>query len=167
FVFRCYDEPLPGTIELSARAPGAARFGERELPHGTGGGIHRGSALFLLLERHGGTLPEGDGTSAAPLRAPASPEGSSLEERIGEYFRDLQRRTPKSARVDLASPELSPSFERFASSLHRARQRPEEPQVPRSAVLGSLIEAAADFVTPGDLQRSRSLAFCGKLKTKE
>ncbi|MCU0584325.1 MAG: hypothetical protein MUE57_10880, partial [Syntrophales bacterium] len=154
------DEPLPGTIELSARAPGAARFGERELPLGAGGGIHRGSALFRLLDRHGGTLPEGDGTSAAPA-------GSSLEERIGEYFRDLQRRTPKAARVDLASPELSPSFERFASSLHRARQRPEEPQVPRSAVLGSLIDAAADFVTPGDLQRSRSLAFCGKLKTKE
>ena len=167
FVFRCYDEPLPGTIELSARAPGAARSGEREFPLGAGGGIHRGSALFLLLERHGGKFPEGDGTSAAPLRAPASPEGSNLEERIGEYFRDLQRRTPKSARVDLASPELSPSFERFASSLHRARQRPEEPHVPRSAVLGSLIEAAADFVTPGDLQRSRSLAFCGKLKTKE
>jgi hypothetical protein len=34
-------------------------------------------------------------------------------------------------------------------------------------VLDGLMDVAADFVTPGDLQRSKSLAFCGKLKTKE
>ena len=39
--------------------------------------------------------------------------------------------------------------------------------MPRAAVLGDLFDVAADFVTPGDLQRSKSLAFCGKLKTKE
>ena len=40
-------------------------------------------------------------------------------------------------------------------------------EVPPAKALGGLVDAAADFVTPGDLQRSRSLAFCGKLKTKE
>ncbi len=167
FVFRCYEETLPGAIGLSVRAPGALRCGEREVPVGDGRGIHRGSALFRLLERHGVTLPASDGSFAAPLQTPRAPGGSTLEERIADYFRDLQRRRPKAARVDLASPELSPSFARFAESLHRARHRPGAPGAPPTAVLGGLVDAAADFVTPGDLQRSRSLAFCGKLKTKE
>lgn len=167
FVFRCYEETLPGAIGLSVRVPGALRYGEREVPVGDGRGIHRGSALFRLLERHGGTLPASSGAFAAPPRAPRAPEGSNLEERIADYFRDLERRKSKAARVDLASPELSPSFARFVVSLHRARNRPEAPGVPPAKALGGLVDEAADFVTPGDLQRSRSLAFCGKLKTKE
>ncbi len=164
FVFRCYGESLPGAIDLSARAPGTLRFGEREVPIGAGAGIHRGSALFHLLERHGGQLRDG---GAPPLLAPLPPGGPGVEERIEAYFRDLQHRKPRAARVDLASPELAPSFERLARSLHRARHRPEESDVSQTAALGGLFDVAADFVTPGDLQRSRSLAYCGKLKTKE
>jgi len=167
FVFRCYEETLPGAIGLSVRAPGALRCGAREVPVGDGRGIRRGSALFRLLERHGGSLPATDRAFGSPLQAPRAPEGSTLEERIADYFRDLQRRRPKAARVDLASPELSPAFARFAASLHRARHRPEAPEEPTAAALEGLVDAAADFVTPGDLQRSRSLAFCGKLKIKE
>ena len=164
FVFRCYGESLPGALDLSARAPGTLRFGEREVPIGAGAGIHRGSALFHLLERHGGQLRDG---GAPPLLAPLPPGGPGVEERIEAYFRDLQHRKPRAARVDLASPELAPSFERLARSLHRARHRPEESDVSQTAALGGLFDVAADFVTPGDLQRSRSLAYCGKLKTKE
>jgi len=70
FVFRCYGESLPGAIALSARAPVAVRFGDREVPVGPGGGIRRGSALFVFLERHGGRLPAG---GAGPLRLPGVP----------------------------------------------------------------------------------------------
>ncbi len=165
FVFRCYGEALPGAIILSVRAPRALRSGEKGPP--AGGGIHPGSALFRLLERHGG-VPSGDGdTPAAPLRAPAPAESFAVERRIEEYVRDLQRRKPKAARIDLASPELAPSFERFAASLHRVKHPPGTAALPPAEALGGLVEAAADFVTPGDLQRSRSLAFCGKLKMKE
>ncbi|HEX9157819.1 MAG TPA: hypothetical protein VF827_07340 [Syntrophales bacterium] len=167
FVVRCYREALPGSVDLPVRAPGALRFGERGVPIGKNGGIHRGSALALLLERHGRELLEGSVGPAGPLRAGKPLDLSAVEEAIKDYFHDLQTQAPKAARIDLTSPDLQPSFERFASSLHRTRHRQESPETSRAAVLGDLFDAAADFVTPGDLQRSKSLAFCGKLKTKE
>ena len=164
FVFRCYDESLPGAIALSARVPVALRVGDREVPVGPGGGIRHGSALFVFLERYGGRLPAG---GAGPLRIPP-PEGIfAVEERIEAYFRDVQDRRAGAARIDLGSPELLPSFERFAAGLHAARRRTENLEAARAGAMEGLCEAAADFVTPGDLQRSRSLAFCGKLKAKE
>ena len=63
--------------------------------------------------------------------------------------------------------ELLPSFERFAASLYRARRRPGKTLQTRTAVLGEPFDVAVDFVTPGDLEKSRCLAFCGKLKNKE
>ena len=167
FVFRCYHEALPGSVNLLARAPGVLRFGEREVPIRKNAGIHRGSALALLLEKHDRELPEGSIGPAGPLRAARPLDVSAVEEAIEAYFRDLQKQAPKAARVDLASPDLQPSFERFAASLHRARRRQGKPEIPRAVVLDGLVDVAADFVTPGDLQRSKSLAFCGKLKTKE
>jgi hypothetical protein len=167
FVVRCYREALPGSVDLPVRAPGSLRFGERGVPIGKNGGIHRGSALALLLERHGRELPEGSIRPAGLLRAEKSLDLSAVEEAIENYFEDLQRKAPKAARIDLTSPDLLPSFERFASSLHRSRHRQESPETSRANLLGDLFDAAADFVTPGDLQRSKSLAFCGKLKTKE
>ena len=167
FVVRCYREALPGSVDLPVRAPGALRFGERGVPIGKNGGIHRGSALALLLERHGRELPEGSVGPAGLLRAEKPLDLSAVEEAIEDYFEDLQRQAPKAARIDLTSPDLLPSFERFASSLHRTRRRQETPETSRANLLGDLFDVAADFVTPGDLQRSKSLAFCGKLKTKE
>jgi hypothetical protein len=167
FVVRCYREALPGSVDLPVRAPGALRFGERGVPIGKNGGIHRGSALALLLERHGRELPEGSVGPAGLLRAERPLDLSAVEEAIEDYFHDLQTQAPKAARIDLTSPDLLPSFERFAAGLYRARRRPESPETSRAAVLGDLFDVAADFVTPGDVQRSKSLAFCGKLKTKE
>lgn len=167
FVLRCYREALPGSVDLPVRAPGALRFGERGVPIGKNGGIHRGSALALLLERHGRELPEG-GVGMAERSPAARPlDLAAVEEAIDAYFKDLQRQAPKAARIDLTSPDLLPSFERFASSLHGTRHGQEKNEMPRAVVLGDLFDMAADFVTPGDLQRSKSLAFCGKLKTKE
>jgi len=167
FVFRCYHEALPGAVNLLVRAPGALRFGEREVPIGKNGGFHRGSALARLLEKSGGERSGGMVDLAGPLRAARPLDVSAVEEAIEAYFHDLQKQAPRAARVDLTSPELQPSFERFAASLHRARRRPEKTAQPRAALLGELFDVAADFVTPGDLQKSRSLAFCGRLKTKE
>ena len=167
FVFRCYREALPGAVNLLARSPGSLRFGEREVPIGKSGGIHRGSALALLLEKHGSQLSAGSVNLAGPLQVARPLDVSAVGEAIEAYFEDLQKQAPKAARIDLTSPELLPSFERFAASLHRTRRRQEKNEMPRAALLGDLFDAAADFVTPGDLQRSKSLAFCGKLKTKE
>ena len=167
FVVRCYREALPGSVDLPVRAPGALRFGERGVPIGKGGGIHRGSALALLLEKHGSQLSEGSLGQARPLRAAGPLDVSAVEEGIEAYFHDLQNQAPRAARIDLMSPELLPCFERFATSLYRARRRPEKNLQTRTAMLGELFDVAADFVTPGDLQKSRRLAFCGKLKTKE
>ena len=167
FVVRCYREALSGAVDLPVRTPGALRFGEREVPIGKSGGIHRGSALALLLEKHGSQLSAGSVNLEGPLRATGPLDVSAVEEAIEAYFEDLQKQAPKAARIDLTLPDLLPSFERFAASLHRTRRRLEKNELPRAAVLGDLFEVAADFVTPGDLQRSKSLAFCGKLKTKE
>lgn len=167
FVVRCYREALPGSVDLPVRTPGTLRFGERGVPIGKNGGIHRGSALARFLEKSGGELSEGTVDFAGPLRAARPLDVSAVEEAIEAYFHDLQKQAPRAARIDLASPELLPSFERFASSLYRTRRRQEKNEMPRAAVLDGLVDVAADFVTPGDLQRSKSLAFCGKLKNKE
>jgi len=164
FVFRCYSESLPGAVALSARAPAAPRAGARGVPIGPGGGIRRGSALSILLERHGGRMPDG---GAKALQVPQPAGVSAVEERIEAYFRDVQIRKAAPARIDLLSPELLPSFERFASSLHGVRRRAGSLEAARAGAMEGLFEAAADFVTPGDLQRSRSLAFCGRLRAKE
>ncbi len=167
FVFRCYHEALPGSLDVLERASGVLSPGGRAVPIGKKQGIHRGSALARLLEKSGGELSEGTVDAAGPLRAAGPLDVSAVEEAIEAYFDDLQKGTARAARVDLMSPELQPSFERFAAGLYRARRRPEKTTQPRAAVLGELFDVAADFVTPGDLQRSRGLAFCGKLKTRE
>jgi len=167
FVFRCYREALPGTLDVLERSTGVLAFGERAVPVGKTRGIHRGSALARLLEKSGGDLLEGTIDLTVPLRAAGPLDVSAVEEAIEAYFHDLQSQAPRAARIDLMSPELLPSFERFAASLYRARRRPEKTLQTRAAVLYELFDVAADFVTPGDLQKSRCLAFCGKLKTKE
>ena len=166
FVFRCYREALPDSIDVLVRAPGVLRLGERRVPIGKNGGIHRGSALSLLLEMHGGEFSEGDIDLAGPPRAAEPVDVLRVEELIEAYFHDLQKQAPKAARIDLTSPDLLPSFERFAASLYRTRRRQEKRELSRAAVLGDLFDVAADFVTPGDLQRSKSLAFIGKIDKK-
>ncbi len=166
FIFRCYGEALPGLIDVLVRSPGVFRFGERGVPIGKNGGIHRGSALSLLLEKHGGELSEGHVDLAGVLRTTETVDVAAVEQRIETYFNDLQKQAPKTARIDLTSPDLQPSFERFAASLCLARRRLEKTELPRAAVLGDLFDVAADLVTPGDLQRSKSLAFIGKLDMK-
>ena len=166
FVFRCYHETLPDSIDVLARAPGVLRFGERAVPIRKNGGIHRGSALSLLLEKHGRELSEGHEDLAGELRSAETVDVTAVEQLIETYFHDLQKQAPKKARIDLASPDLQPSFERFAASLCLALRRPEIERLSRAAALGDLFDVAADFVTPGDLQRSKSLAFVGKLDKK-
>ncbi len=166
FVFRCYDEALPGLIDVPVRSPGVLRFGERGVPIGKNGGIHRGSALSLLLEKRGGELSEVHVDLAGALRTAGTVDIAAVEQLIEIYFNDLQKQTPKTARIDLTSPDLQPSFEGFAASLCLARRRPGKEELQRVAVLGDLFDVAADFVTPGDLQRSKSLAFLGKLDKK-
>jgi len=166
FVFRCYDEALPGLIDVLVRSPGVLRFGEREIPIGKKRGIHHGSALSLLLEKHGGELSEGYVDLEGVLRTTGTVDVAAVERLIEVYFNDLQKQAPKTARIDLTSPDLQPSFERFAASLWLARRRPRKKELTRTAILGELFEVAADFVTPGDLQRSKSLAFVGKLDKK-
>lgn len=166
FVFRCYREALPDAIDVLVRASGVLRLGERGVPIGKNGGIHRGSALSLLLEMHGGDLSEGVIDLAGPPRAAEPVDVLRVEELIEAYFHDLQKQAPKAARIDLTSPDLLPSFERFAASLYRTRCRQEKRELSRAAVLGDLFDVAADFVTPGDLQRSKSLAFIGKIDKK-
>ncbi len=166
FVFRCYCETLPDSMDVLARAPGVLRFGERGVPIGKNGGIHRGSALALLLEKHDGLLSKGHIDLEWPLQAAGPADVPRVEERIEAYFHDLQNQSPKTARIDLSSPDLQPSFERFAASLCLARKRPKNKELTRAAMLGDLLDVAADFVTPGDLQRSKSLAFVGKLDKK-
>ena len=133
FVFRCYREALPGAVNLLVRLPGALRFGEREVPIGKNGGIHRGCALALLLEKHGSQLSAGSVNLAGPLQVARPLDVSAVEEAIEAYFEDLQKQAPKAARIDLTSPELLPSFERFAASLYRTRRRQESPEASRAA----------------------------------
>lgn len=162
FVYRCYREALPGALDVLERVAKA-----REAAVGTMRGIRRGSALALLIggqteraAQEGIGLPE-----TARGLSPIDP--AEVDEAIRDYFSDLQTRAPRAARIDLASPELRPSFERFSAALALASRWTGSEAPSRSEAMTALVDAAADFVTPGDLQRSRSLAWCGKMKTKE
>jgi hypothetical protein len=161
FVYRCYGEGLPGSLDVLARVAKA-----REALIGTMRGIRRGSALALYVERQGEEAAQGIIDLSRSLRIPRPPDLAGVDEAIRDYFSDLRTGAPRAARVDLASPELNPSFERFSAALGMARGRTGKEAPSRSESMTALFDAAADFVTPGDLQRSRSLAFIGKLDRK-
>ena len=162
FVYRCYGEGLPGSLDILERAAKA-----REAVIGTMRGIRRGSALALYIEGQGEEDAQGIIDLSRSMRIPRPLDLSGVDEAIRDYFNDLQTRAPRAARVELASPELNPSFERFSAALGMARGWTGREAPSRSEAMAALVDAAADFVTPGDLQRSRSLAWIGKLKTKE
>lgn len=162
FVYRCYREALPGSLDVLERVAKA-----REAAIGTMRGIRRGSALARYIERRREEAAEGFIDLPRSSRGSGPADRSGVDGAIRDYFDDLQTRAPRAARIDLASPELRPSFERFSAALGMARGRTGWEAPSRSGAMTALVDAAADFVTPGDLQRSRSLAWIGKLKTKE
>ncbi len=165
FVYRCYREALPGSLDVMGQAVRTPASGGRAAV-GKRRGIRRGSALALFIEKHGGTGAEGiiDLPRSPHISRPV--DLSRVDGAIRDYFGDLQTQAPHAARIDLASPEMKPSFDRFTGALAMARQRMDKGVLPRAEAQGLLFDSAADFVTPGDLQRSRSLAFIGKLDRK-
>jgi hypothetical protein len=162
FVCRCYREGLPGSLDVPERVPKT-----RAAAAGKMRGIRRGSALAAFIDSRGGAPAEGVIDLPAPAGIFRPADASAVDEAIRDYLDDVQKRPPRAARIDLESPGLEPSFGRFSGAFYRARIRPGKGPLPRTAAMDALFEAAADFVTPGDLHRSRSLAFCGKLKKKE
>ena len=127
FVVRCYREALPGSVDLPVRAPGALRFGERGVPIGKNGGIHRGSALALLLERHGRRASRGErrsgGAVARRETARSLRRGRSDRGLFRGPAEDRRRRRPGStSRRRICCRPLSD----LRQDSYRARRRPEK-----------------------------------------
>ena len=173
FVFRAYDEADPDprdvfTLEIvpltrnerfastpRSRAPGQPAVA------GRGRGIHRGSILAHVPSAPARRPPARRPSSASgPRLRPASDE--EMRKLFEAHVRERRGATAASGAMRIDS-ELQRAVERFAM----AWAGPEvEGAAPRRAPMENLFAVASDFVTPGDLLRTKSLRTRGPLELR-
>lgn len=192
FVYRSYDEALPGiddpfSLRISELLPavvlGTPGQGESTLraiaPQALPGqGIHSQSLLAFMSASSSGVWVQ----RPPQAREPVSPERASeaqsqLEEAIevylgearGEPAQAMQRALGREAEVTVE--ELRAAIERFGISLYRTSHPEADREIAQVRAFGGrspadryLLQAAADFVTPGDLFKSQSLFLVGEVE---
>jgi hypothetical protein len=157
-VFRCFDEPHPGSIRIAEpeRAFAAAAPARLALDSKVGHGIEEGSVLHLLSTK-GVTAPQ------APRLAIRANAELTLEQLVRQYLRETTLNVGEGElQID---PMLEASIVVFAAADQRARgggATSLRAATPESAV-DSFMTTARDFVTPGDLLTSPSLASLGQI----
>lgn len=179
FVFRCYDEadgpskPVPRPILLSAEYPGASRRPRAATESLGSGEPGEGENLLEWALAGGGASEDIFESTQVPADdaafAPAIPF-EDLERLASAY---LEEGSAEAESVQEAIPanddELLRSIERFARAWSESSQPGDgaeslredsgrDGSSARDSYLRALAYAAADFVTPGDLLRSHSLA---------
>ncbi len=184
FVFRCYDEALPErddpyTLEIISQAANRSRrrfsglrqrlgmaaiAGAEPLPT-----VHPESLLPRLESRLASLRP------TAPASSALATEGrqSELEQFINLYAAQREGRTLAAAAAQPAPAvgmeELEATAAQFARNLAEVLPEADIDGRPVARVLRGASPAArvqvviADFVTPGDLDRSPSLTTLGKI----
>jgi hypothetical protein len=187
FVFRCYDEALPDAEDVYTLAINglarpfiaarASRTAGAALP-GKGRGIHPESLLAWSASPASLHWAAGAPTRAAARRRPV--DDRELERQIQNYLESARRRAAVAARPrpgeSVSDEDLRASVNRFAIAHYQAHARTAtragrartkaDVSVATAAVtpIQHLSQVAADFVTPGDLLQSDSLATLGRIQ---
>lgn len=184
FVFRAYDEALPApndpySLWISALAFSAAppaRMAPPDAPFPApppprGQGIHPQSLLALLSASSADTWLAAPPAKGLPTRE-ADPD--ALESAIEAYLSEIQAPPGEPPALTKAPAptleDLRGAADHFAMQLH-AVTHPDEPpsraqNAPSAALRETLLRAAADFITPGDLYKTQSLFLLGKIETQ-
>lgn len=189
FVYRVYDEALPDVTDLyslwinrvTAPSTGLARAvspdlaGMRPLTPVRGQGVHPQS-LLALVDANAGSDWSGPARSEPLLAAREATEEDvdRLEDLVETYLEEVQadpHALPRMAAPSAPSLEdLQAATQRFAASLYTAahseddRMRSVSPPAAAAMAGTYLIQAAADFVTPGDLYKTQSLYELGRVE---
>lgn len=176
FVYRCYVEAGAGDqdpYDLAIAGVAAPRGARGVRAPRAGRRVEPGSAIDQLRRTRGGGT-----TRALAAPRPRAPVRGSLTTLGERYLREASRRGSARGRRSLAArggplplAEVEPELVRFGAALARARSpRPRAAPSrrapapgPRARAVSALSRAVADFVTPGDLLKSTSLATLGRL----
>jgi hypothetical protein len=177
FVFRAYDEALPAPnspYRLSIASLSLSGGPERSFtapPPPRGQGIHPLSLLALLSASSVNTWLAAPPARDLPTRE-ADP--GALDSAIEAYLSEVQAppgELPALTKAPAPTLEdLRGAADHFATQLHAAAHPGEPPsraqETPPAALRETLLRAAADFVTPGDLYKTQSLFLLGKIETQ-
>lgn len=181
FVYRCYDEAKPGdidpyTIKITPPWSEAARprllgWRRREQKGELVSHVHPESLLGRLLAQPDGlnkTLQSKRIFATAPKSLPSDDDLDRLieiylDEQSGRHLKTAA--PPLALGPDISEDDLLASVASFADSLHEATDRGLKFGLAAASPdpAHTLQEVAADFVTPGDLFRSKSLTTIGTL----
>ncbi|MDX9953704.1 MAG: hypothetical protein RBT75_06400 [Anaerolineae bacterium] len=185
FVFRSYDEALPApndpyslwisslvySAAPSTRMPPPDARAFSTPPPSRGQGIHPQSLLALLSTSSADTW-----LGPPPAKSPPSREADpgALESAIETYLSEVQA-PPGEHFAPGKGPaptleDLREATDHFAAQLYAAAHPGEPPSraqdAPPAVLRETLLRAAADFVTPGDLYKTQSLFLLGKIETQ-
>lgn len=173
FVYRCYDEAEPESVDVYS-----LRIGEMSVqppPDGSGVAFALGTVVAAPRQRGRGVHPRSvlawalarRRTAAVPfdVSAPADVSREELEGLIQTYFDEVQQPPAVSSFDAGGDDELARSTERLALAWEDATAGAARAAVSFSASgpLEHLFRTAADFVTPGDLFHTQSLATIGQV----
>jgi hypothetical protein len=172
FVYRCYGaaDPAPHDvyeIEIDTSPGSAVVASVLGLPPPHGRGIHPDSVLAAIL-RAQPLMP-----SAELVPRTSTERAEDVGAAAREYLDAVQSHTETPPADLIVDGPLVRSARRFALALARAQRRPlaehlEEaaPSAVQAAALRNLAQTVADFVTPGDLDRTQSLKDVGDVQSK-
>jgi len=188
FVYRCYDEAVPGkddpyTLDIQEFQTADARprlLGRRRRNQSTAEAptIPLESLLGILQAEHGSLTAAIDSPKVLMAAPSAVVSDEELDSLIGAYLAESSGDLPKATtRMLEAGPEvtmddLRRSVAGFAAALHETTNGGAKlgagvfgtlPVQSAATPAKTLEDFSADFVTPGDLFRSRSLTTIGKL----
>jgi hypothetical protein len=178
FVYRAYDEALPGIDDpysLRIRAFVRALTEGPVMAAPRGQGVHPQSLLaFLSSESSSIWLEETAEQASSRARGLAEVDESQIETLVATYLNEVRAEPDMAARSlseGASIEELAASTRQFAAALHEATQRETSRDIESTDALGGrtainvhLFQTAADFVTPADLYRTQSLFRVGRLE---
>jgi hypothetical protein len=188
FVYRAFDEAMPEVTDIyslwinrvTAPAGGMARavspdqLGAPQLVPVRGQGIHPQS-LLALVNANAGSDWMGPARTEPLLaaREVADEDVEQLEALVETYLKEVQvdpsEVTPRAA-PEPSLVDLQEATQQFAANLYTAahpeddRMRTVSPPAAAAMAANYLIQAAADFVTPGDLYKTQSLYELGRIE---
>jgi hypothetical protein len=172
FVYRTYEEALPAEEDAYHLHIDGTLFGFTRSVGVQGAGIHPQSLLAYMAQQTSPIAPQGFDAVDLSSVMPATTDQTEIEHMLTQY---LDEAAPGVATTRLTRPQMQAlqasalGFGRALSS-HPASQaaRPFMPAfsataaVPAGQALQGLLDTAAQFVTPGDLLKTRSLITVGE-----
>ena len=164
FVYRAYDEALPGNDDVYSIHVSTVRALGRDLgsmPKGQG--VHPESVLAWAASPASRSWAEGNGPTRSMRPSPSEEELPALFRQYEEEVQDPFG-TTRAIAAPISDRELLDSIDRFAEQFERVAGEGERaPQSREGQAASRLLGAVADFVTPGDLLKTESMLTIGRL----